>query len=78
MTSKLKLPTTAFERVAEAMQETLRLYDQAVRDKTVAENLDRFDVARDLMQVSDHLRIAKMFLIDALRKAETAHANGEL
>jgi hypothetical protein len=75
--SKFRLPPTALERVASAFEEAITLYDKVVRDKTVSENLERFDVARDLMVVSDHLRIARHFLVDALTKAARAQADGE-
>ena len=76
--SKLTIPPTAFERVAIAMRDACDLFDKALLDKRVAENLERFDVARDLTLVADHMRMARLLLAEALRKAARAEANGEI
>lgn len=74
---KLRIPPTAFERVVLAMRDATDIVEKTLREKHVVENLERFDVARDLLLASDHLRIASWAVREALRKAATLQADGD-
>ena len=66
---KMRLPLTAVERCEQQLREALDAFEDLMRQKTVVDNLERFDVARDFILASDHLRIAKLLVIDGMRKA---------
>lgn len=75
--SKLHIPLTAFERCEQQMRDALDAMETLMQHKTVADNLERFDVARNFALAADHLRIAKLLLLDGMRRAAAAKSTGE-
>lgn len=77
MSNKPTIPPTALERCEEQLREAMDAFEHLMRQKTVADNLERFDVARSFLLASDHLRIAKLLLLDGMKRAAAANTNGE-
>lgn len=51
------------------MREALEAFEDVMRQKAVVEALERVDFARDFVLAADHLRMAKLLLLDGLRRA---------
>lgn len=67
-----RIPLSPFEQCSEAFKVALELYDQLMRQKTVVENLERFDVAKVLALASNHFLEGRLCLQEALRRAGRA------
>lgn len=68
-TDKLRVPLTAFEKLIEAMRDANDTLDDLMRNKRIADNLERFDIQRDLGLARDHARMAALLIAEVLRKA---------
>lgn len=75
--SKMQIPLTAFERCEVQLRDALDAFEDLMQHKTVAENLERSDVARNFSLAADHLRIAKLLLLDGMKRAAAAKNVGE-
>lgn len=69
---------TALERCEEQMRGALEAFEDVMRQKAVVEAFEqRVDFARDFVLAADHLRMAKLLLLDGLRRAALAVAPAE-